>query len=306
MNNMRWKQLRQADLNLLVAFAVFAEELSISAAAERLLLSQPAASRTLQRLRVLFNDDLLVRGPGGYQLTPAGARLQAELNRLLPQLDSLLGRPSFGPATEHASFRLTGPDNVCSALVPQLCRQSLPAAPNVDVRFVPWNGDAFADLDHGRLDLALSNDEVLVPAHLESQTLYRERWHLIVSKDSRYPERSTLKRYLAADHIAVSVLDGIQTIPDKRLAALGHTRRSSICVPYFGVALECVARTDLVLTSTTSIARIAEEHPGLRVLEAPAELIGFSFQSVWHPRLNTDPAHRWLRQELVRLARKIA
>src|SRR5271154_2143712 len=105
---MRWKQLRQADLNLLVAFAIFAEELSISSAAERLLLSQPAASRTLQRLRSLFGDDLMVRSSGGYQLTPAGARLQSELNRLLPALDSLLGRPAFDPASEQTNFRLTG------------------------------------------------------------------------------------------------------------------------------------------------------------------------------------------------------
>ena len=83
---MRWKQLRQVDLNLLVAFSVFAEELNITAAANRLFLSQSAASRTLQRLQALFDDDLLVRGANGYQLTPAGARLQSELNRLLRAL----------------------------------------------------------------------------------------------------------------------------------------------------------------------------------------------------------------------------
>ena len=302
---MRWKQLRQADLNLLVAFAVFAEELSISAAAERLFLSQPAASRTLQRLRTLFNDDLLVRGPGGYQLTPAGMRLQTELNRILPELDSLLGRPAFDPASEQASLRITGSDNVCSILFPLLCQQVLPLAPQVKFTFVPWSGDAFADLDHGRIDLVLSNDEVLVPAHLESQSLYRERWYCIVSRSNKLPKRLSLKHYLAAEHVAVSVLDGVQTIPDKRLAALGYTRRSSICVPYFGAALECIPQTNLVLTGTSSAARTAEMHPDLRVIEAPAELTGFSFQQVWHPRLNTDPAQRWLRMELSRIARKI-
>lgn len=139
---MRWKQLRQADLNLLVAFAVFAEELSVSAAAKRLLLSQPAASRTLERLRSLFEDDLMVRGPGGYQLTPTGARLQAELNRLLPQIDSLLGRPAFDARTEEAKFRLTGPDNVCSVVCGLLCREVLPKAPKLERRRIrgagPW------------------------------------------------------------------------------------------------------------------------------------------------------------------------
>ncbi|HMF53880.1 MAG TPA: LysR family transcriptional regulator [Edaphobacter sp.] len=303
---MRWKQLRQADLNLLVAFTVFAEELSISAAAKRLFLSQPAASRTLQRLRALFNDDLLVRGRGGYQLTSAGVRLQAELNRLLPQLDGLLGRPAFNAASEQASFRLSGPDNVCSVLCPLLCTRVLPSAPHIAFNFVPWSDGALVDLDRGRLDLVLSNDEVLVPAHLESQVLYRERWCCIVSRKSRLPKLLSLERYLEAEHVIVPVLDGVQTIPDKRLAALGHTRRSSIRVPYFGAALECIPQTELVLTATSGIARMAARHPELRIIEAPPEITGFSFQAIWHPRLGTDPAHVWLRQELLEVSRDLS
>jgi DNA-binding transcriptional LysR family regulator len=302
---MRWKQLRQVDLNLLVAFSVFAEELSITAAAKRLLLSQPAASRTLQRLQALFNDDLLVRGASGYQLTPAGARLQSELNRLLPELDSLIGRPVFDPATEQVTFRLTGPDNACSALCPLLCRQVLRSSPKIKFHFVPWSSSALSDLDRGRLDLVLSNDDVLVPAHLRSQTLFRVRWYCIVARDGKWPSRLSLKRYLAADHITVAVLDGVQTIPDKRLAALGLTRNSTIRLPYFGAALECLPETNLVLTATSGIAQIAKKHPGLRVFEAPEELSGFAFQAIWHPRLDSDPANTWMRETLFQLAREI-
>jgi DNA-binding transcriptional LysR family regulator len=302
---MRWKQLRQVDLNLLVAFSVFAEELSITAAAKRLLLSQPAASRTLQRLQALFNDDLLVRGASGYQLTPAGARLQSELNRLLPELDSLIGRPVFDSATEQVTFRLTGPDNACSALCPLLCRQVLRSSPKIKFHFVPWSSSALSDLDRGRLNLVLSNDDVLVPAHLRSQTLFRVKWYCIVVRDGKWPSRLSLKRYLAADHISVGVLDDVQTIPDKRLAALGLTRNSTIRLPYFGAALECLPETNLVLTATSGIAEIAKKHPGLRVLEAPEELSGFAFQAIWHPRLDSDPANTWMRETLFQLSREI-
>jgi DNA-binding transcriptional LysR family regulator len=302
---MRWKQLRQVDLNLLVAFSVFAEELSITAAAKRLLLSQPAASRTLQRLQALFNDDLLVRGASGYQLTPAGARLQSELNRLLPELDSLIGRPVFDSATEQVTFRLTGPDNACSALCPLLCRQVLRSSPKIKFHFVPWSSSALSDLDRGRLNLILSNDDVLVPAHLRSQTLFRVKWYCIVARDGKWPSRLSLKRYLAADHISVGVLDDVQTIPDKRLAALGLTRNSTIRLPYFGAALECLPKTNLVLTATSGIAEIAKKHPGLRVLEAPEELSGFAFQAIWHPRLDSDPANTWMRETLFQLSREI-
>jgi DNA-binding transcriptional LysR family regulator len=302
---MRWKQLRQVDLNLLVAFSVFAEELNITSAAKRLFLSQSAASRTLQRLQTLFNDDLLVRGASGYQLTPAGARLQSELNRLLPELESLIGRPVFDSATEQVTFRLTGPDNACSSLCPLLCRQVLQSAPKIKFHFVPWSSGALSDLDRGRLDLVLSNDDVLVPAHLRSQTLFRVKWYCIVARGPKWPSRFTLKRYLAADHITVGVLDDLQTIPDKRLAALGLTRNSTIRLPYFGAGLECLPGTNLILTATSGVAQIAKKNPDLRVLEAPEELSGFAFQAIWHPRLDSDPAHTWLRETLFKLSREI-
>lgn len=303
--DLRWKQLRQADLNLLVAFAIFAEELSVSAAAKRLLLSQSAASRTLDRLRVQFNDDLMVRGPGGYQLTPVGARLARELERLLPELESLVGKPVFDAESEEASFRITGPDNICAMLCPLLCREVLPKAARVKLIFVPWSEAAIADVDRGRVDLALSNDDVLVPAHLRSQRLYREHFWCIVEEKSRWPERLTLKHYLEADHIAVSLLDGVQSIPDKRLAALGKARKWSIRMAYFGAALECVAGTELMLTATFSGARAARMRRDLRVIEAPPELTGFGFQAIWHPRVETDPAHTWLRRQIAGLAKRL-
>jgi DNA-binding transcriptional LysR family regulator len=303
--SMRWKQLRQMDLNLLIAFAVFAEELNISAAAKRLFLSQSAASRTLDRLRAQFEDDLMVRGSGGYQLTPTGARLQRELERLLPELETLLGRPQFDAATDEASFRITGPDNICATVAGLLCRKVLPQASGIRLSFVPWNEEALADLDRGRVDLVLSNDDVLVPAHLQSRIIYRELWACVVDRGSPLPERLTLKRYLEADHVVVSMLDGVQSIPDKRLAALGKARKSSIRMPYFGAALECIAGTKLVLTATSGVAGAARRRKDLRVIEAPPEITGFGFQAVWHPRLETDRAQAWLREQIFLLAREL-
>jgi len=293
------------DLNLLVAFAVFAEELSVSAAAKRLLLSQSAASRTLDRLRAQFDDELMVRSAGGYQLTPVGARLARELERLLPEIESLMGKPVFDPAREEASFRITAPDNLCALLCPLLCREVLPEAAGVKVIFVPWSEAAFADVDRGRVDVAVSNDEVLVPVHLRSQRLYRERFWCVVARGSRWREPLNLKQYLEAQHIAVSLIDGVQSIPDKRLAALGKRRRWSINVPYFGAALECVAGTELMLTATSSGARAARLRKDLRVIEAPTEIKGFGFQAIWHARVESDPAHRWLRKQIAELTKTL-
>jgi DNA-binding transcriptional LysR family regulator len=92
MMSMRLEKLRQVDLNLLITFAAIAEEKSVTAAASRLLLSQPAVSRALLRARALFQDDLLVRSPKGFELTLRGRRILDELASLVPKMEHLVAR----------------------------------------------------------------------------------------------------------------------------------------------------------------------------------------------------------------------
>src|SRR5437899_515737 len=97
---MRLEKLRQVDLNLLITFAAIAEERSVTAAAPRLLLSQPAVSRALQRARTLFHDDLLVRSSTGFELTLRGRKILDELEGLLPKMERLVDPAAFDPVLE--------------------------------------------------------------------------------------------------------------------------------------------------------------------------------------------------------------
>lgn len=117
---MRIEHLRQADLNLLVIFTAVAEERNITRAASRLLLSQPAVTRALQRLRDTFHDDLLVRTATGYEPTPTGQRLLQELATMLPRLDRLMTGGDFDPANEDGTFRIAATDHAAYLLVPLL------------------------------------------------------------------------------------------------------------------------------------------------------------------------------------------
>src|ERR1700724_1116117 len=101
MMSMRLEKLRQADLNLLITFAAIAEEKTVTAAASRLLLSQPAVSRALQRARALFQDDLLVRSPNGFELTLRGRKILDELEGLLPKIEHLVSPAVFDPVREN-------------------------------------------------------------------------------------------------------------------------------------------------------------------------------------------------------------
>src|SRR6266436_3563291 len=243
---MRLEKLRQVDLNLLITFAAIAEEKSVTAAASRLLLSQPAVSRALQRARAMFQDHLLVRSPRGFELTLRGRKILQELEGLLPKMEHLVMPSLFDPMREKSHFRISGPDNVCTVVLPRLCRQYGDGY-QVQFEFLPWQAGISELVEHGQLDLILHIDDGLLPVHFHTERLFREDWVCAVARDSQFGDRLSLKHYLAASHIVVATYGGVQTIPDKQLAAVGAKRSSSIRVPYFGVALQCLRGTELVL-----------------------------------------------------------
>ena len=303
---MRLTQLRQADLNLLVVFAVFAEERNVSRAAERLLLSQPAVSRALQRLRDMFHDDLFVRTAGGYELTPHGQRLLHELETMLPKLDRLLSGASFDPSVEQASFRIAVTDNAAAVLVPVLCREVLPSAKKVRFEFVAWHRESFDEVAHGSVDLAFSASSVEAPSPLQSQTIYEEEFVCVVDARSPFKKALTIAQYMRAEHISISILGGIQVAPDKPLSAMGYKRQVAIHVPYFEAAVRSVQGTKLVATIPRKFVRGIGHNPAIKILRPPPEVAGFRYVMTWHPRLNTDAAHTWLRATMRRLGAAIA
>ncbi len=296
--SMRLEKLRQVDLNLLIIFAVIAEEKSVTKASARLLLSQPAVSRALQRARSTFQDDLVIRSSSGFELTLRGRKILQELEQVLPRIEGLVVPSVFDPKRERSNFRISGPDNVCMALLPQLCRRYATERYNVNFDFLPWQAEVVELVESGKLDLILHIDDGLLPSHLSSEKLYREDWICAVARQSKVGDRLTLKQYLAAEHLTVTTLPSVQNIPDKQLAALGAKRRSSVRMPYFGAALSCLPGTELVLTLTNGMRQMVERNSTVRLVEAPRELRPFHFLMVWHPRLTADARHTWLRETL--------
>ncbi|MBG0776995.1 MAG: LysR family transcriptional regulator [Desulfovibrionaceae bacterium] len=303
---MHLEHLRAADLNLLVVFMALAEERSVSRAADRLARSQPAVSRALQRLRHMLGDALLVRTGGGYELTPTGRRLFDELGGMLPRLDRLVGGAAFDPMAEAAHFTITLTDNAAAVLVPTFCRRVLPTAARATFHFRAWHEQGYEDLLHGRVDLVLNADDGHAPPACRTQTVYEDRFVCVVAAESPYGRRLSMAEYSAARHIGVSVLQGVQTIPQAQLAQAGVRRRCALHVPYFTIALRSVEGTDLVATVPRRMALRECANPALRILEPPEELRPFRYLMVWHPRVESDSAHRWLREAVLRVGRLAA
>jgi DNA-binding transcriptional LysR family regulator len=288
-----------------VVFATLAEERTITGAASRLFLSQPAMSRALQRLRSMFKDDLFIRGPAGYQLTPKGQTVLRELEVTLPRFDRLLSGDLFDPASEEATFRIAGRDHAFSVLCPVFCRQFVPAANKVSFEFVAAHDGSFAAMERGRLDLVLCTDDEVIPPHFQSDVLYKERVICVVAKENPLPRQLTLKRYLDSWHITVRIKGSEPTIVEKSLASLGVKRLSVIRMPYLWAALRSVAGTKFMVTVPGRLAKAIESDRALRILKPPPELRPFKYLMVWHRRMNSDAAHTWLRQIIKKAGRAV-
>src|SRR5467141_1534160 len=291
---MRTTHLRQADLNLLVVFTAVAEERNITRAASRLLLSQPAVTRALQRLRDMFHDDLLIRTANGYEPTPKGQRLLQDLATMLPRLDRLMAGGDFDPVTEDASFRIAATDHAAYLLVPPLYTSVLPKRTKVEFSFVPLHAGQYEALEKGRLDLVL-NDHDTATVHLSKEVIFEVDFVCVVSRKSKFERAITLKQYLAAEHVAVDIIGGVQTHPDKPLAAIGEKRRCPLVVAQHTVAMRVAAITDMIATVPRRMALLEAPKKVTRILEGPAALGSFKYVMIWHQRMQTDAAHIWLR-----------
>jgi DNA-binding transcriptional LysR family regulator len=254
----------------------------------------------------MFHDDLFVRTSQGYELTPQGQRVLQELEVMLPKLDRLLSGSSFDPAIEQASFRLAVTDNAAAVLVPVLCRKILPSAKKARFDFVAWHKGSFDEVTHGSVDLAFSASSVEAPPPLQSQTIYEEEFVCVVDAKSFFTKTLTITQYMKAEHISISILGGIQVAPDKPLVARGYKRQVAIHVPYFEAAIRSVRGTKLIATVPRRFVAGMGLNSAIKILKPPPEIAGFRYVMTWHPRLNTDAAHSWLRSTIRQIGADLA
>ncbi|WP_407925574.1 LysR family transcriptional regulator [Geminicoccus flavidas] len=294
--------IRQVDLNLLVALEALLDERNVTRAAHRLGMSQPAASRALGRLRTLFSDALLADGPGGYVLSARAEQLRPMLRRILAGIGEMLEASPFDPATATGRIRLLMPDLQAAALTPHLLARLAREAPCLDLDIVAPGTNGIEALEQGAADAMVALIEE-APAGIRRRRLYDEE--LVTLMRAQHPalaEKLTLDRFLALEHIVVSVT-GVGPAPvDAVLAQMGRTRRVKLRVPNFFAAVEIAARSDLVMTLPSSLARAAAEMRRFVSLPPPFDLGRFTMSLAWHARQQDAPRHIWLRHAIVAAA----
>jgi DNA-binding transcriptional LysR family regulator len=299
---MREVDLRRVDLNLLVALDALLDERSVTRAAIRLGMSQPAASRALGRLRALFSDALLVDGPGGYLLSARADDLRPALRQTLAGIGAMLEANAFDPAEATGSVRLLMTDLHAAVLAPRLIVRLAKEAPGLDLDILPPGPALMEALETDAADAVIGViDEA--PAGFRRRKLLDDRLVTFMRKGHPAAARPlTLERYLALDHIVVSITGRGAAPVDDLLSAMGRSRRVRVRVPNFFAAVEIAACSDLVMTLPESLAQTAAGGSRFVMLPPPVDTGRFALNLLWHARHQDAPRHVWLRRLVVEAA----
>lgn len=283
------------DLNLLVTLDVLLSEGSVARAAQRLQLSASAMSRALARLREATGDPLLVRAGRGLVPTPRALELRDRVRQVVGDAEAVL-RPALKfelPRLERV-FRIRSSEGFVETFGPRLIARVAEEAPGVRLWFVPKPDKDSTALREGSVDLETGVTSRSMGPEIHTRGLFQDRFIGVVRKGHALAKgRMTPKRYAEAAHVLVS-RRGLETGPvDDAMAALGLVRNGAATVGGFASAIALAGASDLVAT-------VPEKHTrglcaGLHGFALPMPVPGFTVSLFWHPRMDADPAHRWLR-----------
>ena len=309
---MHTPNFRTLDLNLLRVFDEIMAERSLTRAAHKLALTQPAVSNALRRLREVLGDDLVQRSGQGMAPTPRGLALWPAVRDALRQLEALLVPGEFVPAEATNTFLLAMADATAADLMPGLVAVMAREAPGVSVRVVPLTtrdprrllDEEAADLAIGYFPAVLADltaraqaGEAVGFAH---QRLYDGEYVCVMRRGhplSRGP--LSLERYRSARHLLVSFSGRPYGFVDEALASLGLQRRVVVTVNQFFTGGRVVASSDLLAVLPRHFVPVTGMGDALVVRELPLAMPTVHVDALWHQRNQHLAAHQWLRRAVL-------
>jgi DNA-binding transcriptional LysR family regulator len=289
--------LRAVDLNLLVVFDAVMAERSVTRAADRLRLTQPAVSHALGRLRALFRDPLFVRTPAGLEPTPGALRLVSRVGAVLDEIrDILKPGEDFDPTTSDRRFTIGMSDYAAFVVLPGLarCLQRLAPSVRMVVRHTS-HVQGLAMLDEGEVELIVGNFPK-PPKRMSAEILFMESFLCAARRDHpAFTRPLDLPTYLTLEQLHVSLRGEPSGYIDEVLARKRHRRKIVMTVGHFLVAPFIVAATDLVATEPARVLRPLAQRLSLALQPPPVDLPEFEVVQMWPRRLTSESGHAWLR-----------
>jgi len=302
-------RLDQLDVRALRLLSILLDTVSVTRTSEALGMSQPAASRSVERLRQLLNDPLLIRTRHGYVLSAHAQSLRPLVADALVAVTRVFTPEVFDPASTDGIFRIATTDYGAVTMLSGVMTLVAKEAPRACISVEPFGAETFGNLEQGRLDMALYADSEL-PPDFHYKTLFKDGYACVMRKGhplagsgsdivdmlSNWPRAVILYpdgHQLLADDILARSPASANSRNSKTVAeATGHV---ALRTPYFMAAPWAIANSDLVMCVPKQVAQRMIAMTALDVVGLPPEMGEFTYRLIWHERAHRDPAQRWLR-----------
>jgi DNA-binding transcriptional LysR family regulator len=301
-------ELAQIDLNLLVAFEALFEERSVTVAAQRIYLGQPAMSAALGRLRTLFNDELFIRMGREMRPTAKAQSIAPGIFVALHQVrQTLKSNKSFIPESDSRRFAIGSPDYMSFVLLPKLINHCQASSPHLNFRMIEFEKDLVADLlEKGTVDLAIGvfphppRQSLCLPLFQEYFVGIARRNHPALTQ-----QPMTLEVFANLSHALHTIRRDEIGVIDQVLAQHNLQRRVALTVPHLLVLPAIIASTDLITVIPARMAQYFSRIDEIEVFELPLALSAWTVSMLWSQLSDNDEASQWLRQTIQKICEKI-
>jgi LysR family transcriptional regulator, nod-box dependent transcriptional activator len=300
--------LKGTDLNLLVALEALLTEKSVTLAAERLHVTQPAMSNALKRIRERFGDEILVRNGRSLELTPAAQTMIIPLQEILAQAEALLNVGSaFDPMTARKTFRMMMSDYCADILLPPISAALSQFAPNIKCEVDFLNQKALYRLWSGDIDLCVVPQDLRLidpsfkAGSFQRAEIFSDRFVCVVASsnpDTRH--QLSIETYRESPHVCVRFGDGTISMDEQAKKQLGLDTK--LIVPSVGTLPKVIPKTNLIATIPERLAMDIGNTRALKLYPCPVAIPEIVEILLWHPRAAHDPSHSWFRKIIIEAA----
>ncbi len=268
-------------------------------------------SNVLKRLRQLLDDPLLVKTSDGMTATERALELQPLVRAAVEAAEKVIeDRSTFEPGSDERIFRVMASDYAESILIPRVLSVLREVAPNITLDVLTPSDVSFADIEQGRVDMAINRFEDL-PGSFHQKTLWQDSFSCIINKRHPIQHCFNLDSYLQAQHLWVSKTgygigvgidpDDIQRLGwvDLALDRIGKKRNIRLFTRHYRVATYIAQQQDLIATLPRRIAELQRDNPHLLIMPPPFDIPPLEMKMAWSPLLHNNNGHRWLRKVMI-------